>query len=221
MRTGEYVNGKFAGLETDYYHNGNVYNIKNYKRDGSVRFLECRDSTGRMLAEGGNGIWLEYNEDFKDTTAKGEILNGLMNGTWKGKTNDSGEFTNVYENGVLKQHDTFRKFEISPAVYASAKPGAIPTFPGGIEALYKFLAKTIRYPKEARDAGIQGKVVISFMVETDGSLSDVKIEKSVHALIDGEALKVIKLSPKWIPAMKDGKLVRMPYSVPINFAMSE
>lgn len=221
MRTGEYVNGKFTGLETDYYHNGNIYNIKDYKSDGKVSFVECRDSTGKILSENGKGTWLEYNSNFKDTTAKGEIINGRMNGIWTGKTDDSGEFRNVYENGVLTQHDAYKKFEVSPADYANAKPGAVPAFPGGIETFYKFLAKTIRYPKEARDAGIQGKVVISFMVETDGSLSDMKIERSVHATIDGEALKVMRLSPKWIPAMKDGKPVRMQYSVPINFALSE
>ena len=221
MRSGEYVNGKFSGLQTDYYTNGNIYNVKDYKKDGKVSFVECRDSTGKVLAENGKGNWLEYGKDFKDTTAKGEIVNGLMNGVWIGKTNDSGGFRNVYEKGVLKEHDTFQKFEISPDMYASAKPEAVPTFPGGMESLYRFLVKTLRYPKEARVASIQGKVTVSFIVETDGTLSDIKISKSVDITIDDEALRVMKLSPKWIPAVKDGKPVRMPFSLPINFALSQ
>jgi len=221
MRTGEYLNGKFSGLETGYYHNGNIYNIKDYKSDGTVRFVECRDSTGKVLAENGKGTWLEYDKDFKDATAKGEIVNGLMSGVWNGKTNESGRFRNVYEKGVLKEHNVFQKFEITPEMYASAKPEAVPTFPGGMESLYRFLAKTLLYPKEARVAGIQGKVIVSFMVEIDGTLSDIKIDKSVDVIIDDEALRVMKLSPKWIPAVKDGKPVRMPFSLPINFALSQ
>ncbi|MES2109002.1 MAG: TonB family protein [Bacteroidota bacterium] len=219
MRSGEYVNGKFSGFQTDYYPNGNIYNIKNYNGDGAIVFVECRDSTGKILSEKGNGNWLEYSANFKDTTARGEIMGGLMNGEWTGMLNDTLGYSNRYFNGNIVSHRNIYQLKPIPGTY-TGRVDKFPTFPGGIEQFYQYLGKYIRYPARAREKNEQGKVVISFVVEADGSLSNFRIAQSVSADIDGEALRVMKSSPKWVPAMKDGKPVRIQYSVPINFALA-
>jgi len=96
----------------------------------------------------------------------------------------------------------------------------VPQFPGGMEGFSMFLARNTRYPANMRENGIQGRVIISFIVETDGSLSNVHITRGVADELDREALRVISSSPKWKPGIQNGRLVRVAYSVPINFALS-
>ncbi|TWR30448.1 TonB family protein [Mucilaginibacter pallidiroseus] len=95
-----------------------------------------------------------------------------------------------------------------------------PEFPGGDEAFGKFLAKNIKYPKAERENNVQGRVVLTFVVEADGSLSDIKVAKSVSRNIDAEALRVMKASPKWQPGIQNKHKVRVQYAVPIQFALS-
>ena len=96
----------------------------------------------------------------------------------------------------------------------------VPTFPGGLEAFGHYLASNIRYPARSREKGIQGRVIISFIVEKDGSLSGVKVARGVATDIDQEALRVIRTSPDWKPGTQNGKPVRVAYSVPISFTLS-
>jgi len=93
----------------------------------------------------------------------------------------------------------------------------VPQFPGGIDAFYHYLSKNIRYPAAMRDAGVQGKVIVSFVVERDGSLTDLRVTRGVAADIDMEALRVIQESPRWTPGIQNGRPVRVAYSVPIAF----
>lgn len=92
-----------------------------------------------------------------------------------------------------------------------------PEFPGGNNALMAFLSKNIKYPEEALEKSIQGKVVVSFVVEKDGTLSQKKVEKSVHPLLDAEAMRVVSSMPKWIPGERGGKVVRSRYVLPFGF----
>ena len=94
-----------------------------------------------------------------------------------------------------------------------------PEFPGGLNEFYKFLSNGIKYPRNARKNKIQGRVDISFVVETDGSLTNIKVSRSVSPDLDDEALRLIKSSPKWKPGIKNGKLIPVKYSVPINFSL--
>ena len=94
----------------------------------------------------------------------------------------------------------------------------IPTFPGGITAYRKFLAQNLKWPNQD-DA--QGRVIVSFFIEKDGRLTGFKVERSLGKEFDAEAIRVLKKSPKWIPAMKNGKALRLKYAVPINFTLSE
>jgi TonB family protein len=117
-----------------------------------------------------------------------------------------------------------------PTVVKQVAPGAndvlssvekLPEFPGGIEAFGKFLGSNVRYPKDAREKGTQGRVIITFVVEKDGSLSGYKVVRGVSPDIDAEALRVLKMSPAWSPGTQKGKPVRVQYSVPISFTLAD
>ncbi|TNE55373.1 MAG: energy transducer TonB [Bacteroidetes bacterium] len=93
-------------------------------------------------------------------------------------------------------------------------------FPGGVKAMQEFIAKAVKYPQEAIDQGIQGRVYLAFVVEKDGSLSDIKVIRSIHPSLDKEALRVIKSMPKWQAATNRGEAVRSPVRLPIAFKLT-
>ena len=95
----------------------------------------------------------------------------------------------------------------------------MPTFKGGDAALMKYLSENIKYPEAAEKAGEQGRVVVNFIVEKDGAVSNVKVVRSVTPTLDAEAVRVIKAMPKWVPGKQDGKLVRVKYNVPVSFRL--
>jgi len=97
----------------------------------------------------------------------------------------------------------------------------VPEFPGGIEAFGKFLATNVRYPKVARDNNVQGRVIITFVVEKDGSLSDMKVLRGIGSGCDEEAVRVLGISPAWKPGIQNGKPVKVQYSVPISFSLAD
>lgn len=95
----------------------------------------------------------------------------------------------------------------------------MPEFPGGEAALQRYLKNSIKYPNIAMENGIQGKVYVGFVVERNGSISNVRIARGVDASIDKEAMRVIRLMPKWIPGKQNGEPVRVSFTAPINFAL--
>ena len=95
----------------------------------------------------------------------------------------------------------------------------MPSFPGGPAALMKYLSENMRYPAVAEENGIQGRVTVQFVVEKDGSVTDVKTMKSVDPALDREAERVVKSMPKWIPGKQNGSAVRVKYFVPVVFRL--
>lgn len=96
-----------------------------------------------------------------------------------------------------------------------------PSFPGGMEKFYAYLKKAVRYPPMAQENNIQGKVFLSFVVEKDGSLTDIKVDRKLGGGTDEEAVRVLKASPRWIPGVQNGKKVRVKYNIPISFTLSQ
>ncbi len=92
-----------------------------------------------------------------------------------------------------------------------------PEFPGGMEALYKYLAQNIKYPQLARENGITGKVYVTFVVEKDGSIANPKILRDIGGGCGAEAIRVVKAMPKWSPGKQRGKAVRVQFNLPVNF----
>lgn len=95
----------------------------------------------------------------------------------------------------------------------------MPTFPGGDAALMKYLRDNIHYPTVAAENGVQGRVVVGFVVEKDGSISDVNILKGQDPSLDKEAMRVVKSMPKWIPGKQNGSSVRVKFQVPVQFRL--
>ena len=95
----------------------------------------------------------------------------------------------------------------------------MPKFPGGDAALMKYLSENIKYPVVAQENGVQGRVTVSFVVERDGSITDVKIVRSVDPSLDREAQRVVRSMPKWIPGKQNGSAVRVKYNVPVQFRL--
>lgn len=95
----------------------------------------------------------------------------------------------------------------------------MPEFPGGLEMLMEYLAQNIHYPEVARKAGIEGKVMVRFVVETDGSITDCTVMESLSEECDEEALRVVKRMPKWKPGIKDGQPVSVGFFLPVRFKL--
>ena len=92
-----------------------------------------------------------------------------------------------------------------------------PSFPNGLTALTQWLNENIKYPAEAAKDGVEGRVIVEFVVENDGSINNVRVVQSVDPLLDKEAVRVVKRMPKWIPGKQNGVVVRVKYSIPITF----
>lgn len=95
----------------------------------------------------------------------------------------------------------------------------MPSFPGGPSALMNYLRDNVKYPVVAQENGVQGRVVVSFVVERDGHITDVKVVRSVDPSLDKEAARVVRSMPAWIPGKQNGSAVRVKYNVPVSFKL--
>ncbi|MCB9182864.1 MAG: energy transducer TonB [Flavobacteriales bacterium] len=94
-----------------------------------------------------------------------------------------------------------------------------PAFPGGVEEMYKYLGKAVKYPEMAKDAGISGTVYVTFEVDKEGNIKDVKVLRGIGGGCDEEAIRVVKAMPKWKPGKQRGKPVRVQFNLPIKFTL--
>ncbi len=216
-----------------YYPNGKLYAIRKYGTtfiNGRASFddsiIACNDSTGKPLMTDGNGHFIDLDDDLEYIVAEGEVVNGKPEGDWIRKQiffdrvngNDTTTFKDHYVKGVFARSSNI-----------SAANGAVeftaveitPDYPGGEAALGKFLLKNIRYPVYAKENHITGKVYLQFIIEKDGSLTDITVTRSPDDSLSQEALRVMNLSPKWKAGIAGGKPVRVKFTMPINFSLGE
>lgn len=111
---------------------------------------------------------------------------------------------------VIEQSESDEVFEVVDNM---------PSFPGGQGAMFEYISRNIKYPEIAVANGVQGCVIVTFIVKKDGSLSYVRIVKSVDPALDKEALRLIKSMPKWSPGIKKGKYVNVKFTVPVTFRL--
>lgn len=211
-----YRDNRLLGEIMEYYPNGKLYLSGNYENDSKLIINECRDSTGKILVQSGNGQCTRYDWDFKKVVGQGAVKNGLQEGEWRGWYTASISYTCFYENGVLIKGTSY---DDKGGVYPFTKEEVEPTFKGGIDSFYKFLASNVRYPKEAKKRNIQGKVVLSFIVNKDGTLSDIKVIRGIGGGCDEESVRVLQLSPPWEPGVQFGRPVRVQYNIPLTFSL--
>ena len=190
---------------------------KTYTIRGVVKDKEKKDAiVGAVIRISGSklGTVTDRNGEFSLEAKKGDRIEVMYVG---------------YANGTVVVSDPQVKFDIrlqkddSDVSSTNDNPFDVveemPQFPGGAAALMQYLSKNIRYPEEAHKNNIQGRVIVNFIVETDGSITEAKVTRSIHPLLDAEALRVINAMPKWNPGMQGGKPVRVKYTVPVTFKL--
>lgn len=145
----------------------------------------------------------------------------------KGK--EDGAVKTFWEDGTAKRSDIYEDGEFVEGKCFDENGNEIehfdymmmPSFPGGKEKLIRFIYRGLKYPREARKLGIQGLVAVQFVVEKDGSIALEEVVKSVHETLDKEALRIIDKMPNWIPGKQDGEPLRVRYTLPVSFKLTE
>lgn len=127
------------------------------------------------------------------------------------------KYTNDGKTAIIQQTVALDSTKSSKLFGAAIEEMA--SFPGGSAALMQYIAQNLRYPNIQGDCNIQGRVIVGFTVNEDGTLSDIKVMKSISPTFDEEAIRVVKSMPKWNPAKRNGKAVKTKYTVPVTFRL--
>lgn len=215
-----YKNGLMVGDQYEFFPNGKPYAVKNYPNAMPGPFSEFLitanyDSLGTALVTDKNGYYKGYDDKFEKIIIEGNIKNGKRDGEWK-ISDTLASRIHIYADGKFISGTSINK---NGEIKKYTVEEVLPSFPGGPDAFIKYLSQTITYPQIARRNNVQGRVVLTFTVEKDGKLSDVKVVSSLGPDIDAEAVRVIKNSSKWKPGIQYGEVVRAKYTVPVYFSL--
>lgn len=209
----------------DYYIEGGIQctgMTTTLDSDYKVGYFKYYDNLGNIESEGAfnsnqkNGLWKTYNKDGK---LRWEIYysNGKLDG----------QLISYHANGKQKRSDIYRMDSLIVGECFSIDGEKIDYYPfeqmpeyiGGDDALMQYIVDNVKYPKEARKKEIEGIVMINFTVNTDGSIGNVRVVKSIHPLLDEEAVRVVKQIPNWVAGKQDGEPVPVFFDVPIAFKL--
>jgi len=187
--------------ETVYFRSGQTKTQKDYA------VYKSRKLDGKVKE------WFESGQIRKDIEYKDGKKNGQLFTYWV--------------NGNLKRADKYKNdsliegkcMTLEGKVMNHYDYERLPGFPGGVNALMQYLQKEIKYPKSANRSGIEGRVQVGFYVNTDGTISGIKIIQSVFNELDEEAMRVVRKMPKWEPGMEDGEAVKAALILPIQFKL--
>ena len=145
-----------------------------------------------------------------------EIVGGIEEEEWVTEGFVEPNFDGAAEDeDLVESNDTLDGDEIYQIVEE------MPKFPGGEAELFHYISKNIYYPQEAKEKGIQGRVFIGFVIEKDGSVSNIRNLRGVDSELDAEAIRVVKSMPKWKPGKHNGEFVRVSYQIPILFKLED
>jgi len=219
-----YKKNKLIDSAFYYFENGNLKETRFYfpvknateKPINSYKTVQIGDTLGKLfLDQYGNGK-IKRNIS-KTVTEEGALKNGLKEGIWiEYNAEDNIYYEEEYTGGIFKGGLSRNE---SGIIDKYAIKEILPEFKGGIQAFYQYLSQNIKYPAESRKLNEEGRVVIKFVIEKDGSLTDLEVLKSLSHVLNEEALRVMSLSPKWKPGIQRGRPVRVSYSVPIVFSL--
>ncbi|UFH56038.1 TonB family protein [Spirosoma sp. KNUC1025] len=217
----------------NWYANGQIKQIKAVSKTSPLVKVEPElvtafwDSTGHQQIVNGNGraIYHTQVQSDSDTTKhtllveQGQYQDGLKQGVWTGRNQDGSYFyEEAYDKGIC-QSGKAQSASADTVRYTTVMQH--PEFKGGMQGLGQFLSQNLKYPAEAQKAGAQGRVFISFVVCTDGTLCDYEVLKGVQSDLDREAVRVVQqMSGKWRPGVQRGQKVRVKYNLPINFTLN-
>jgi TonB family protein len=216
-----YLHGKIIDSVYNYYPNGKLYTIS-YRRspiDTSIYITTLKDSTGKDLVVNGTGEGITFDDDFNYITEKGNFKDGLREGLWTGEIKDKKiTFKEVYAAGKVVSGES--KDE-NGQTYQYTKSFIQPEFTGGMKAFYQFIARNVRYPRDAVDKRAQGTVIVRFTVLTDGTLSNIHAINYADKDLVTEAVRMMKTSKKWQPGVYRGKISAITFDSPITFTLGQ
>jgi len=183
----------------------------------SFKLVYQADSLGEVFVQEGNGHLIDYSIVDKDSLIEeGNYKEGFKDGVWNGKyASGKSSYVETYNatkfvSGVTTVGDQTIEYTILEKA---------PEFKGGVNKFYKYLANTIRYPRDAAKNNVTGTVILSFTIEKDGTPTNIEVKRSVYKSVNEEAIRVIKSSPRWTPATQRGLPVRVKYNIPITFSL--
>lgn len=217
-----YVNGDLVGDYISYYEDGSKKSFEvyvngkeqgesyGYYRSGKIRYKYLYDNGEK------NGLAIKY-----------DTLNRV---TWSANykyDNIDGELLDYWDNGILKRKEIYKDDIMQEGACYDHKGNdtayypleQMPMFVGGEDELYAFLGKNIRYPLEAKENGISGRIYIQFTVEKDGAITEINELNYLGAGLNKESVRVIKKMPKWIAGEQDGHKVRVKFTLPLSFQL--
>lgn len=223
---GTYDEGSRIGIWRYFYKKGSLKEqrqyelLRNRRKDWShekYRLDVYQDSTGNVLVKEGNGTYVLYHPN-GNVAEKGNYVNGEKAGNWLGNyLNGQHWYEENYKNGVLSKGVSYDSLGRN-YVYTQLKQNA--EFAGGDQAFYSFLNKNMRYPVEAQRPKIQGRVFMSFAIEANGNISNIKVLKSPNHLLSAEAIRVIgEMNGKWTPGKLRGQFEKTTYNIPLTFSL--
>ncbi len=220
-------------VSTSWYQNGQVRQIRAISKPNPgfpgapTHVLSVWDSTGRQLVKEGFGRAFYFGQvkSHADTTKyttyteEGNYENGFKQGIWQGRFADgSYSFEEEYDRGMSKSGKALAA-DGSVQYYTVVEQQ--PEFKGGMQALGQFLSQNLRYPVDAQQAKVQGRVFISFVIDKDGEVDNVQVLKGIGFGADEEAVRVVKAtSGLWKAGTQRGEKVRVKYNLPINFTLN-
>lgn len=219
---GRYHEGQKVGYLTSWYETGVVHKILKYVPapsgtlvpfpQDSVQLINYWNESNVQLVKDGSGFCACY-LDSDQVLEKGKVVNGTRDSTWQYLLLDTVKFVEEFKMGKFLEGKAYYKGkEIKyNQVVVTAE------FPGGLTAMMKYLRGNVRYPSYARRKGIQGKVFTKFIVDKDGSLTELATIKGVSKELDDEAIRVIKSMPRWLPGTMRGIPVKSQFVLPIYF----
>lgn len=198
---------KFYRLST------NEWRVEDYFING---VLQMEGSYAKKNLKTKVGKFVYYYKD-GGIDSKGMYDSGLAHGEWTYYFK-SGAISSVekYKEGKM---ESFQFYDTAGNALQNAQYEVEPEFPGGYNAMALFIQANVVYPEKATEMGITGMVYVQFVVAADGSIELVKVSKSVHPLLDNEAVRVVKLMPTWLPGKIHNRPVRFRFTVPIKFGL--
>lgn len=243
-----YENGSPTGMSYQYFDNGKLhkqieYLAKEQVKSGNIiinspmefgvqypasasistnssfKLIYQGDSLGVAQVTDGNGYAKEVIRLAKDEEiVEGPYKDGFKHGVWKESQILSGQQSvETYEMGKLVSGETTK----DGIKYAYNNFGVPPQFKGGIQKFYQYMSNAMRYPADALKERASGTVIVEFVVEKDGSLSEIQVKKPGNSSLDYEAKRVVKSSPKWLPGTLKGVPTRVKFTIPVKFSLPQ
>lgn len=222
--------GKLNGPCYYFYPNGKIYCIKDFfeekangnpvggDNDVNYRLTDCLDSAGKVLAINGNGHYVGYDSKFKYIEEEGPVKDGLRDSIWTGADHSLKlQMVEQYDRGQMISGTSTDSTGVKHSYKAQFVSAG---FAGGFKAFGRYLSSHIVYPKNARQNGIQGTVIVTFVIKKDGQLKDIKVMKHVDDELDQEAVRVLSRSSGWQPGLRYGLPVNVAYSIPVAFVLA-